>query len=141
MATEIVKGLAADAMEVKVGDKTYKAAPLTLKDLAKIRTWTKKKLLRSFMEEASEMKMDYDLFAKTISRLMAPSEPGAGGEEMATEEGIRYTIFLSLQKNHPELKESDIDFPLSDVEALSAVITAISIPDVKEAEKEEAPLP
>jgi len=126
-------------ISVKIGDKTFKASPLKIGDFAKFRAWVREQKLSVFMKSASEIGLDPKIFSAGIDRILSPTRAvtrdEATGEmvaddpvinEMFTEGGLAYLLWLSIKKKHPKVKLEDIAVGFDDMVKLVELVTRLS---------------
>ena len=141
--------------QIKIGGKEVELSPLRLSDFAEFRGWVKKRKLALIFEAAKESgtpltEMDgvLDHIINARPTVVGTDEDGSPKvvdvaiEEMSTEEGIRYLLYLSLRRKQPDIKLVDIDVPYTKLVDLSSIlgkITGFSTEDEEEQPKQSRP--
>jgi hypothetical protein len=109
---------AAVPTEFRVGDRTYKASPLSMIGLAELQQWLNK---QPRPDTLAELRVTLEGFDKDLQNsLLAPAIADhlkwppdllfdARGPQMVAKspEAMKKLVFLSLRPNHPDLPESE----------------------------------
>ena len=90
---------------VQIKGKEYKVSPLTIDDLAEFETIIRKERNRALLESLESSKLQDSVITEAIG--VTASKPVSLSEidkHMGSMMGVRFLLWCSLKKNHPELK-------------------------------------
>jgi len=130
---ELDQVVGATKIELNIGGKTYTASPLTIGDFGEFRSWVKREKLSLFLKASKDAGLDSKERSEQIDRIMNLRPQVEDGdvtdivlEEMGTEQGMMYILYLAIRKNHPEVKPEDLDVSLGELASLVDVIGQIT---------------
>lgn len=109
-------------VEVEIGGKSYKAAPLTLSDFGEIKAVIRKGWMKALEDCGIDQIELRHVRALTASR---PVDMDVIQAELSSPDVVPFVIWLSLRK-HNKITLSEIVEATDDLNDLAAVVTAIS---------------
>lgn len=90
---------------VEIRGKEYKVSPLTIDDLAEFETVVRKERNKALLESLESSKLQDSVITEAIG--VTASRPVSLADidkHMGSMMGVRFLLWCSLKKNHPELK-------------------------------------
>lgn len=112
----------AKPVDVEIGGKTYKAAPLTLSDFGEIKALIRKGWLKALEDCGIDQVELRHVRALTASR---PVDMDVIQAEMSSPDIVPFVIFLALRK-HNKITLGEIEAATDDIGELANVVAAIS---------------
>ena len=117
------KGARAKTVDVDFNGKTYKVTPLTFDDFCKLFSRFQSRKLRLVQSSIDDVKLRSELIREILGESMGEDFFG----ELASAEGVKWTIFESLRKSHKDITEEDIgELPVSKMNDLFEIVSTIS---------------
>jgi hypothetical protein len=123
-----------ETIPIKLGEKEFTGSPLTAADLGEFRSWIKKRRIALVLEAYAGR---IDQATGLVERILkdSPKVSRENGramiedsvlDEVATEDGMRYILWLSLRKAHKDLKLESLNLPVPVLrEATTLIFTSM----------------
>lgn len=121
---------------VEIRGKEYKVSPLTIDDLAEFETIVRKERNKALLESLEESKLRDSVITEAIGATASmPVSLADIDKHMGSMMGVRFLLWCSLKKNHPELKLKEMGklIDLDNFEDAAKIVSGLGGKAVKEA--------